>query len=502
MKTTIRDGTSGESFRVDYFPLYSLAAARADLHPLFGIEASLPLGELDVHLPALEYSCSLPRAVGPARAGNVRQPLPAGAMNLLAGITTRTTSHLRISRRGGEKIADLPVTVLPPGQWSHLRDSRKLAAAHVLPADAVISRTVLDSVAGASDAGEEARSLPEVVRAGEPDLVRTVLQALYEHLAAAREIDYVEPHVEVDSWCGGTFQEIRSPEQVAGAPGSRRGQGNCLDLSLFLAGCLECLGLRPLILFSGNLDESPRHALLGCWRGLGPRLRPLLTNGDDLRQRIAREELLVLEVTGVCPGERRLTFPEAVRAARDHLERSDHFHALDVSAARPPHGDVRSLSLAYSPIVQHSLWAAEALRKRLEARARETVHILYGLCASEGELTCRLLEFGGSAARRVREVVEANLPREGHAGAGEETNGYRLCVETAKLNAGKRSSAAVEEIDLLWAVLDGPSRNVRKVVEAAGGDFSRLLAELARLQARPGEATVSRVFGRPAAASE
>ena len=102
--------------------------------------------------------------------------------------------------------------------------------------------------------------------------------------------------------------------------------------------------------------------------------------------------------------------------------------------------------------MQHSLWAAEALRKRLQARARETLHVLYGLCASEGELTRRLLEFGGSAAPNVFETIEANLPREGHAGAGEETNGYRVCVETAKLNAGKRNSAAVEEIDLLWAV--------------------------------------------------
>jgi hypothetical protein len=502
MKATVRDDTSGESLRVDYFPLYSLAAALADLHPLFAFEASLPLGELDVRLPAIEYACSLPCAAEPTRARNVTQPLPAKAMNRLAGIARRTTSHLHLGRRGGDTIADLPVTVLPPGQWSHGRESRKLAAAHVLPADAGISRTVLDSVAAAKEAGGEERSLPEVVRAGEPDLASIVLRALYEHLAAACEIDYVEPRVEVDSWCGGTFQEIRSPEQVAGVPGSRRGHGNCLDLSLFLAGCLECLGLRPLVVFSGDLDESPRHALLGCWRGLGPRLRPLLTDGEDLRRRIAQEELLVLEATGVCRGERRLTFPEAVGAARDHLDGSDRFHALDVSAARPPHGDVRSLSLVYSPIVQHALWAAEALRKRLEARARETLHVLYGLCASEGELTRRLLEFGGSAASRVREVIEANLPREGYAGAGEETNGYRLCVETAKLNAGKRSSAAVEEIDLLWAVLDGPSRNVRKVVEAAGGDFSRMLAELARLQARPGEATVSRVFGRPAGAGE
>jgi hypothetical protein len=368
----------------------------------------------------------------------------------------------------------------------------------VLPAATAVSHAVVDSAAMPDNSRGKALSLPDVVRAGEPGLAATVLQALYEHLATGCEIDYVEPHVEYDSWCEGTFQEVRSPERVIGLQGSGRGQGNCLDLSLLLAGCLESLGLRPLIFFAGDPDESPRHALLGCWRDLGPRRRPLLTDPDDLWRRISREELLVLEATGVCRGEHRLSFTEARQAASDLLERSDRFHALDVSAARPPHGSVRPLSLVNAPIVQHSLWEAEALRKRLEARARETLHVLYGLCASEGELTRRLLEFGGCAAPRVREIIEANLPREGHVGAGEETSGYRVCIETAKLNAGKRNSAAVEEIDLLWAVLDGPSRNVRKVVEAAGGDFSLILAELARLQTRPRETTVSRVFRGPA----
>jgi hypothetical protein len=368
-------------------------------------------------------------------------------------------------------VAKLPATVLPLSEWPHVREFRKLAAAHVLPGDDVVFRTVVES-AETLRSMTDGSSLPDIVRSGSEDVASTVLRALYIYLTEECRIAYEEPQIQIDPWCEVSYQTVRAPHEVVGGGSSRSGKGNCLDLSLLLASCLESLGAHPLILFTGNLDESPSHAFLGCWTQRGRRFRPLLTDGDLLRGKAQDGELLALEATGACTGSHRLSFEEALKAGSRHMEEAGSIHALDVCAARPPHGDVRPLSLPNAPAVQQAYWKGEELREKVQAEARETLHILYGLCAAEGEVTCRLLKRCESSARRVRRVIEASLPHENHSGPGRETNNYRLCLEAARLNARNREGLA-----------------------AAGCDYSVLLAELSRQWTRPRQATVSRYFG-------
>jgi ATP-dependent Clp protease ATP-binding subunit ClpA len=193
-----------------------------------------------------------------------------------------------------------------------------------------------------------------------------------------------------------------------------------------------------------------------------------------------------------------MEFDAARAAAQRMLEEAADIHAVDVLAARPPHGDVRPVRLAHDAAVRAAFWAGEDLRRRLRARSRETLHLLYGLCATGAPLTHRLLHGCGGSADAILRILESSLPEESHHGPSTETQSYRVCLETARLNARGRGAAAVEEGDVLWAVLDSPSRNVRKVVEAAGSDCSVLLAALTREWRRSREATISRHFVREA----
>ena len=45
---------------------------------------------------------------------------------------------------------------------------------------------------------------------------------------------------------------------------------------------------------------------------------------------------------------------------------------------------------------------------------------------------------------------------------------------------------------LLWAVIENPSRNVRRILEAAGCDFTGLVRELDQRWKRPGEMSIHR----------
>jgi hypothetical protein len=52
----------------------------------------------------------------------------------------------------------------------------------------------------------------------------------------------------------------------------------------------------------------------------------------------------------------------------------------------------------------------------------------------------------------------------------------------------------VEEIDLLWALIESPSRNVKRVLVAAGADVAAMIGEMEAQGGRPGLASVSIVM--------
>ena len=186
-----------------------------------------------------------------------------------------------------------------------------------------------------------------------------------------------------------------------------------------------------------------------------------------------------------------LPFDEAERAALEYLARGP-VHALDVAAVRPPIGVVRPTQLANAPIVQHALWAAQKFAAARRAKLFETLHVLYGLCSVKGELTTWVLERAGGRADTVCRIIDRSLPAEDHPGVPIATGNAQICADTARGFARSDGRSTVEEVDLLWAAIQNPSRNVRRVLEAAGCDFSSLIQELNQRWKRPGEMSIHR----------
>jgi ATP-dependent Clp protease ATP-binding subunit ClpA len=133
------------------------------------------------------------------------------------------------------------------------------------------------------------------------------------------------------------------------------------------------------------------------------------------------------------------------------------------------------------------------------ARNYETLHILYGLCSAEGGFASWLLERSGGSSERVRRIIEKSLSRERPAAerAPVPTVNHEVCVTTSRANARSDGRSTVSEIDLLCAVLQNPSRNVGKVLDAAGCDRAFLAQELGAFGEHSVLRSVSRSIATP-----
>lgn len=491
MRTTVEVAQRGFSLSCDYHPIYTYATLAAKQQPVSAITlqslgTGAPVhGILGLAIPEMDYFQNL-------RTEELGGAIPSGGMG---GVATELNLEKAIARIQGnleitldeEPVGRLPVAILPTWQWSHGREARLLAAAYVLPGDEVVSRTV----SAASGRLEGLASLTTLVRQEPRKAGRLVLDVLYRYLSDEFDIGYEAPLVETDDWSRQSYQRVRSPQDIFFFSGQRKGRGNCFDLSLFFAGCLESLGLKPLILFTGGLEGSPSHAFVGCWLDGARRFQPFITDPRQVAEHVSRGDLLLLEATGVARGSTSLSFKEAEAAALEHLARGP-VHALDIAAVRPPIGVVRPIQLANAPIVQHAFWASQNLAAAKQAKLYETLHLLYGLCSVQGELTRWVLERAGSKPASVCRVIEQSLPVEDYDGVPVATKNYEICTGTARGNARSEGRSTVEEVDLLWAVIENPSRNVRRILEATGCDYATLVRELDRRWKRPGEMSIHR----------
>ena len=488
MQRTVDLGRKGQSLSCDYHPIYTYATWAARQHPVRSLKVEGRdggLGRLNLQIPEISYAATLG---GEELCGPLKLP-PLGVATELE--LERTLGRLPVNLEmvlDHEVVARIPITILPSWQWGHSRDARILAAAYVLPGDEVVSRTL---TAMSAPSARGTLSLSTLVRKDPESGARTAVKALYEYLAGTCQIAYETPQIEADDWSGVSYQKVRTPQDIFFFSGQNKGRGNCFDLSLFFAGCLESLGLNPLIIFTGELDASPTHAFVGCWTDRSRRFRPFLTDSAMLIEKIESGDLLVLEATGVAEGSTALSFEEARTTGREHLAKGP-VHALDVSACRPPIGLVRPVMLANSPFVQRAFWAGQRLAQERKSKLYETLHILHGLCVADGELTRWLLERAGGNTDDVRHVIEQSLPMEQNPGVPIATKNYEICVSTARGNARSEGRSMVDEVDLLWAVVENPSRNVRRILEAAGCDFDTLVNELDQRWKRPGEMSIHR----------
>ena len=484
MLTLEDDGILAE---IECLPCYSIAIRRAGFDLVGpatltnlrrdrfdGADAFLTLNHLDakwrIEVPSLDVGESLVTKAQPERFEETE----------LESVTHPVAARLTLRLGSGER--SLEVALLSAWQWPLARYARTAAAAYVLPNDGIVRDILSGALAGSGLPGRSGLSAEEWSRG--------ILRALYGYVRDTYRIVYSEPIVVETRWSPG-YQFVRPPHRMILAPRDRAGEGTCFDLSLLLAGCLEGAGLAPVLILSGALTEVPSHALVGCWSCGRHQNRPLIAEGPTVLSWIRRGELLVVESTGVCGGDRSLEFDESMARALEYLTRLPALHLIDVLALRPPIGRVGPLEQALDPVVLRSYREAAAAAVSFQTPVLETIHLLYGIIQAEGELTSRLLEGCGVASADVLGGIAQRLSRKRKGVRPGKTITYEHSMAAARENALVQGSTVVREQDLWWALLGAQSQSIDRVFEHLGTSRAALIRELSLFVPPPGPVSAS-----------
>lgn len=480
-----------------YLPVVSHVLARAGLPLIRSIElladedSNAPRDPLEIRLPQGDAWETVPLAnSGPGTALSLTLAANGGYADWLYHVSRPVSSRLEIWLRT-HCLAELPLVLLPTWHWPHVRAARPCVAAYALPGDSWIGRTISSSV-GRQAESNLASDFPSYVRQAPERAAGVALKAVYAHLVRQHRIHYEHPRLRTDESGEISYQAVRTPMEVLAPNRTTGGRANCLDLALIMAGCLESVGLRPLILFSGPPDEAPDHAFVGCWRDRAPRYHPLLQDPEALAAFVTQGDLLVVESTGVCVDHKRMSFDQARDCAQAIVtDPRASLHAVDVEACRPPRGAVAPLELAHEPVVMRAYWEARQMATTRGSRRLESAHLLYGLCRAAGETCSWLLKTCGSSPQAVVRTIEQAIPCAEPSPDLRATKNYEACVRAAQANAAAEGRSTVHEADLLWAVLECRSKNVQGILGAAGANSITLTRVLDTRYRRPENLTES-----------
>ena len=201
-------------------------------------------------------------------------------------------------------------------EWAGLRAPAALLAAFVTPNDPVIAgvlRRVRDrlraSTGDGAITGYQTRS---------PERVRAMVRALYETIQTFG-ISYIGTPASFES----VGQKVRFAEAVL-----RESLGNCLDVSVLVASCLEQMGISPLIAIQRG------HAFPGAWL-IDERFHEgVVHDAARLRNAIALGQLIFFDSSAMVQ-DPPATLEAAERVAKEGLADDESFLcAIDVSVAR------------------------------------------------------------------------------------------------------------------------------------------------------------------------
>jgi len=208
------------------------------------------------------------------------------------------------------------IDVLAHNEWAGLRAPPALLASFVTPNDPVIAgvlRRVRDRLrATTGDGAISGYQLRSEQR------VRAMVLALYETLQSFG-ISYVGAPASFED----VGQKVRLAEVVL-----RESLGNCLDVSVLVASCLEQMGLSPLIVIQKG------HAFPGVWL-IDERFHEgVVYDLPRLRNAVALDQLVFFDSSAMV-SDPPVPLTGAERVAQDALSKdADFLCAVDVPVAR------------------------------------------------------------------------------------------------------------------------------------------------------------------------
>lgn len=366
------------------------------------------------------------------------------------------------------KIREIPVLGL--WDWPYEPELRNLTASYVLPDNPVIE-SVIHSAERVLNGSCRYRSFYEIASADDDNAEKSVMRIIYDFLKNERQIKYEPPVLRNIPGMKLNYQTVRSPERIFIK--GREGRGTCLDLSLMFAGCIENLGLCPLIFLTGDSKAVVKHSFVGCWKGRIPGGRPVIDDRGYLIKMINSEKLFITECTGfasgVGQGRSEVSFDEAAAAASKQMERAGYVCAVDISASRPPLGSYLPVAYRLAPDVSGVFDEAGRISIRLGNGIIETAYLIYGLMTVMGEVTTNLFEMAGLDPNKKLTELENELKRRsGVSGVTDmddsrsaepvPTGSFDLCRNLAERYALIDGVSTIRELDL-WRSLADMRRN-------------------------------------------
>ncbi|KXV27704.1 disulfide oxidoreductase, partial [Gluconobacter japonicus] len=310
-----------------------------------------------------------------------------------------------------------PLTVRCRSEWGGLQGLPDLLAAFVLPNDPAVAKILRSASALLQDAGQSP-SL-EGYQGGRKRAWEQA-QAIWCAIAALK-ITYVSPPASFVE----DGQRVRLPTQIV-----EERLATCLDTALLFAGCLEAIGLRPLLIMLKG------HAFTGFWLSREQSGTSVLQDLPSLRNRVALDDVCVFETTLVTAasspafskacerglaqlqdGEEPSKFEDVIDIHRARLRRIRPLSQVVVAAETPEadqvEGNVAPL-LQAAPALREELgdhdeedtpqsrlerWCKRLLdisgRSRLLNLPRSEKQIIEICCADPGKLEDRLAEMRG-----------------------------------------------------------------------------------------------------------
>lgn len=282
----------------------------------------------------------------------------------LAGLTERQEGTLQLVLQA---VADgtvlyensYPLSLLPFDHWQGIQVLPELLAAYVTPNLPVVqallreAAVLLQKWTGRADLDD--------YQSKDPNRIRQQMAAIYEAIVQ-RQIIYVTvpPSFEEQG------QRIRMPQQVV-----EQAMGNCLDMSVLYAACLEAAGLHPLLI------TIKGHAFAGCWLVQDTFADAVCYDESLLTKRAAEgiHEIALVEATCMNAGK-GTPFETAEKKASQHLMKAEDFH-LFVDVKRARYAGVRPLPMRVST-AEGWQWAPTAMATAQAAESRAPGSIAIG----------------------------------------------------------------------------------------------------------------------------
>ncbi len=194
----------------------------------------------------------------------------------------------------------VPSRVLAHNEWQNSPALYDSLAAFVQPnTDSV---NVVLRAAAALLAGQTGSGSLEGYQAG-PRRAAQIGAAIYEALREQR-ITYVGSPASFED----TGQKIRTTAAVL-----RERLGNCVDLSVTYAACLEAAGLHPLVWVVEG------HAFAGFFLGEDRLPETVSLDPAQMINVVEADKAVAVELTGIGPGENSVAFADAARLGKAHL---------------------------------------------------------------------------------------------------------------------------------------------------------------------------------------